>query len=131
LGPCGLRDDFLRFPYEQSQTTVICIDEEGMLLDAPWLQIAAVNEGLQGQNYQKFAYLIGIQVFFIKLSRTDLIEVRPAFRIEEVAVLSPCFSSLVHWSRPRLTQPFPERPYRYQLAGEKFLAKYGSVLVVK
>jgi hypothetical protein len=30
FGPCGLRDDFLRFPYERCQTTVICIDGGGM-----------------------------------------------------------------------------------------------------
>ena len=45
FGPCGLRDDFLRFPYERCQTMVICIDEEGMLLDAPWLQTAVVDKG--------------------------------------------------------------------------------------
>jgi hypothetical protein len=63
LGPCGLRDDFLRFPYERCQTTVICIDEEGMLLDAPWLQIAVVDEGFKVGIYQKLVYLIDIQVF--------------------------------------------------------------------
>ena len=50
LGPCGLRDDFLRFPYERCQTTVICIDKEGMLLDPPWLQTAVVDKGVQGLN---------------------------------------------------------------------------------
>jgi hypothetical protein len=50
FGPCGLRDDFLRFPYERCQTTAICIDEEGMLLDVPWLQTNVVDKGVQGRN---------------------------------------------------------------------------------
>jgi hypothetical protein len=50
FGPCGLRDDFLRFPYERCQTTVICIDEEGMLLDAPLVQTPMVDKGVQSRN---------------------------------------------------------------------------------
>jgi hypothetical protein len=37
---------------------------------------------------QKFAYLIGIQVFLIKLYRTSLTEARPGFCIEGEAALS-------------------------------------------
>src|SRR4051794_7095066 len=95
FGPCGFRDDFLRFPYGRCQNTVICIEKEGMLLDAPWLQTAVVDDGFQGRN------LIGIQVFQIKLLRMDPTEARPEFLTEGEQGCHPGFYSSSNGSRRR------------------------------
>jgi hypothetical protein len=92
LGPCGLRDDFLRFPYGRCQTMVTCIDEEGMLLDVPWLQITLVDKGegvLQGQNLS--------EVCLSDQARTGLTEARPTFVQKEKP---PCLSLLAQWVAP-------------------------------
>jgi hypothetical protein len=51
LGPAACVMTSCVFPTEQCQTTVICKDEEGMLLDAPSLQTTVVDKGVQGRNF--------------------------------------------------------------------------------
>jgi hypothetical protein len=113
LGPAACVMTSCVFPTEQCQTTVICIDEEGMLLDAPWLQTAVVDKGFKVGICQKLAYLIDIQVFLIELSRMSLTKAHPDFGTEGEAALSACLSLLVQWVAPMKDEnSLPWRPYR-------------------